>query len=452
MTQVTDQLPAAAGATETAAVARAPLLPAGLGLTLLARRPPKLPEVTVRWAAEAPVPEGYDLSAGRHPAASVVVVTHNNLAFTKLCVAGLFAAADPQTPFELIIVDNASSDGTADYLRALADGNGGVRVVFNDANRGFAPANNAGLAAAAGDALVLLNNDTVVSPRWLPRLLKHACDPAVGLAGPVTNRIGNEAEVEAAYRTYGEMLALAEGRARRHEGHAFDIPMPAMFCLAMRRDVYEKVGPLDERFEVGMLEDDDYARRARDAGYRLVCAEDVFVHHFGQASFGRLVPTGEYMRLLEANQRRYQEKWGEPWKPYGRRADPRYEAMLAGIRDALANAVPDRARVLVVSKGDDRLLEAAGPSAQHFPQAADGGYSGYYPADAAEAIAHVERLRAEGAEFIAFPETARWWLDHYEPLATHLRGRYRVIVDSPDACIAYDLGAPHAAPGGRVGA
>src|SRR5207253_6238425 len=108
----------------------------------------------------------------------------------------------------------------------------------------------------------------------------------VGLVGPVTNRIGNEAEVPVEYTTYDAFLEEAAARAETYAGASSPLPMPAMFCLAFRRDVYERIGPLDERFGLGTLEDDDYARRAAACGFELLCAEDVLVHHFGEASFG----------------------------------------------------------------------------------------------------------------------------------------------------------------------
>jgi GT2 family glycosyltransferase/glycosyltransferase involved in cell wall biosynthesis len=249
-----------------------------------------------------------------YPRASVVVVTYNGLEMTRACLESLLEKT-AYGDWELIVVDNGSSDGTPDYLRALSERQPSVRIVLNDSNRGFAPANNQGIRAATGEFLVLLNNDTVVTQGWLGRLLRHLDDRGVGLVGPVTNNIGNEAQIETDYPDMAGMEDFAERYSRTHAGRAFDIPMLAMFCLAMRRALVDEVGMLDERYEIGMFEDDDFSRSVKARGLRIVCAEDVFVHHVGGGSFGKLAPE-VYRRIFEANQRRYEDKWGETWAPH----------------------------------------------------------------------------------------------------------------------------------------
>src|SRR5206468_3038639 len=130
--------------------------------------------------------------------------------------------------YEVIVVDNGSSDGTPAFLRDLADRCPAVRAVCNGDNRGFAAANNQGLAFVQGDVLVLLNNDTLVPPLWLRRLIDHLRDPSVGSVGPVTNRTCNEAQIDADYKTYHQFLHFAADRASSHAGQTTDIPMLAM--------------------------------------------------------------------------------------------------------------------------------------------------------------------------------------------------------------------------------
>jgi hypothetical protein len=259
------------------------------------------------------------------------------------------------------------------------------------------------------------------------------------LVGPVTNRTCNEAQIDVPYRTYGEFVQFARDYPQAHEGELFDIRMLAMFCVAMRRNVYECIGPLDERFEVGMLEDEDYALRAHAAGYRVMCAEDVFVHHFDKASFGKLVPTGEYGKILQANHQRFEEKWGVHCEPYQHRPSPQYRQLAERIREVVQTALPPDATVIVVSKGDNELLKLDGQRAWHFPQTEDGVYAGYYPADSTAAIAHLEALRAKGGEFLLFPITAFWWLEHYAEFKQHLERHYRVVVHQEDTCLIFAL-------------
>ena len=97
-------------------------------------------------------------------------------------------------------------------------------------------------------------------------------------------------------------------------GRSFPLETAAFFCVMLSRAAYTAVGGLDERFGIGFFEDDDYCRRLAIEGFRILCAEDVFVHHQLSASFGAL-DTGVRQALFEKNKAIYEEKWGE-WKPH----------------------------------------------------------------------------------------------------------------------------------------
>jgi hypothetical protein len=99
-----------------------------------------------------------------------------------------------------------------------------------------------------------------------------------------------------------------------------------------------------------------------------------------------------------------------------------------------------------VSKGDDRLLEV-GVAAWHFPRAADGAYLGYHPRDDAWAIEHLEGLRAEGVDYLLFPVTAFWWLEHYRGFADYLDRNYAVVAEHQRKCVVYDVSRPVATDG-----
>lgn len=123
-----------------------------------------------------------------------------------------------------------------------------------------------------------------------------------------------------------------------------------------------------------------------------------------------------------------------------RRLEPaEYAAMVERVRDVVRAHVPPGATVAVISRGDEALVTLDARRGWHFPRAATGVWAGHHPADAETAVAHLEELRLSGAGHLVVPASARWWLDHYEGLAEHLRSRGSLVADD-DACTIYALG------------
>jgi GT2 family glycosyltransferase/tetratricopeptide (TPR) repeat protein/2-polyprenyl-3-methyl-5-hydroxy-6-metoxy-1,4-benzoquinol methylase len=253
---------------------------------------------------------GYLFSARPKPApphdrglTSIVILTHNQLAYTERCVSSI--REHTPEPYELIFIDNASTDGTREYLLSLAD----AKVILNEENRGFPAGCNQGIKASSGSQVLLLNNDTVVTTGWLDRMLDAlSCDEKIALVGPCSNCVSGEQQIAASYDS--DLVGL-EGFAwewgKSHDRERVDNDRLVGFCLLIRREAIERVGLLDERFGTGCFEDDDYSRRMLAAGYRAVIARDSFVHHFGSRTFaGSGVDLG---RLLNTNREVYRKKW-----------------------------------------------------------------------------------------------------------------------------------------------
>ncbi|MDR1076309.1 MAG: glycosyltransferase [Xanthomonadaceae bacterium] len=248
------------------------------------------------------------------PRISVVVLTYNNLDLTRACLDSLITRSD-YPDLEIVIVDNASSDGSPEYLEKFAAKYPNVKLILNDHNAGFAAGNNIGLDVATGDYLVVLNNDTVVTNGWAMTMLRHIQDDSqIGLIGPITNNIGNEAKVDMTYRSLEDMPAEAQRITLRNMGKTYPMRTVAFFCAMLPKTVYEECGPICEDYGRGFFEDDDYCRRVETLGKKIVCADDVFVHHHLSASFSKLKDE-ERQALFRRNREVYESKWG-PWVPH----------------------------------------------------------------------------------------------------------------------------------------
>jgi GT2 family glycosyltransferase len=123
----------------------------------------------------------------------------------------------------------------------------------------------------------------------------------------------------------------------------------------------------------------------------------------------------------------------------------RYRRLLGGLRELARTELPAGATVLVISKGDDELLDLGVERAWHFPQDEHGCYAGHYPESGADAIAQLEGLRAKGAQYLVIPAMASWWLDHYPEFGAHLRASYPLVADDRETCLIFALAPEPAA-------
>ncbi|MHB8170358.1 MAG: glycosyltransferase [Thermincolia bacterium] len=233
---------------------------------------------------------------------SIIIVAHNQLAYTQRCVDSI--RRHTVIPYELVLVDNGSDDGTLEYFL-----NQEAVVLHNDHNESFARAANLGIHGARGDVLVILNNDTVVTPNWLGNMIKCLeSGPDVGLVGPVSNYSHANPFCGAPNSAGPEMEEFARNHNVPDPGKWFDVPtfLPG-FCLAMTSRVFYQVGYLDEQFTTGIFEDYDYSMKVKKAGYRLVCAGDTFIFHEGSVTL--MAKQINTVSLSKENEKLFLRKW-----------------------------------------------------------------------------------------------------------------------------------------------
>ncbi len=249
------------------------------------------------------------ISRTKRKLVSIIILTYNGLEFTKKCVESI--QKNTNSPHEIIFVDNASKDGTVNYLKRLAAKHSNYSIVLNSTNRGFPVGNNLGIAASKGDYIILLNNDVVVTKDWLEGLIECAeRKPEIGIVGPMTNYIsGIQREETAIYKNIQELPKFASEYQNKHFGEWKAYPRITGFCMLIKRSVIQSIGGLDPIYGKGNFEDDDFCLRARQKGFTAAIACDVFIHHYGSKSF-RAGGTEKYVECLKRNEKVFEAKWG----------------------------------------------------------------------------------------------------------------------------------------------
>ena len=241
------------------------------------------------------------------PLTSIIVLTWNQLPYTQECLASI--AAHTSEPYELIVVDNGSTDGTVAWLQQHAQEDHHIRIITNDANLGFAKGCNQGIEAAHGEYILLLNNDVVVTAEWLSGLLEcYQRKPHVGIVGPMTNNIsGIQRVADIGYAAIADMHTFAQIFRQSNRYRMIENRRIVGFCMLFSKRLADEIGLLDESFGSGNFEDDDYCLRAELAGYRNYIAGDVFIHHYGSQTFiGNKLAYGQAM---QHNMALYRQKW-----------------------------------------------------------------------------------------------------------------------------------------------
>ncbi|MGG7178595.1 glycosyltransferase family 2 protein [Clostridium paraputrificum] len=212
--------------------------------------------------------------------ASLVVLAYNQLSYTTLCIDSIYKYSK-DVDFELITVNNGSTDGTKEYFDSLPN----KKKINYETNVGIEKAINDSIDISEGEYYVLINNDIILTTNWLSNIVKVLdSDPKVGAVVPASNTPTNDQIVYAEYTNTTELQEFARNynvsNPRKWEERV-DL---TMYLVAFRTKELIELGKLDTAYSPGGHDDDDLSFRYRRAGYKLILAYDTYVHHYGSVT------------------------------------------------------------------------------------------------------------------------------------------------------------------------
>jgi GT2 family glycosyltransferase len=234
----------------------------------------------------------------------IVIATWNAVPMTRTALTSVRDKSG--FPYRLVLVDNSDEEEARAYYRAIAASSefGDTVLIQNDGNLGWLKATNLGLEAAEGEYVCLLNNDVVCGEGWLARcidLIRR--EPEIGLVNPRGNERRENAGVSDV-NAYARHLATSQRSLYTERAHC------SGFCMVMPIRLVKEIGLLDEIFEQGYYEDNDFSYRARALGYRCAQCDDAFVLHLGSQSFKK-IPSEQKRLMIERNRKICESRWGK---------------------------------------------------------------------------------------------------------------------------------------------
>ena len=295
------------------------------------------------------------------PDISIVIPLYNCLELTRACVASLEETIGQRDDFEVIFADDASTDGTSEWLKSLPEPR--YRSVRHESNRGYAAANNAAVKLAHGRYLVLLNNDTVLRPGWLEAMLRVLLRaPQAGVVGNVQREAdsGLIDHVGVLFTLGGYPVHAGKDSVSPPDEEYLGWPAVTAACCAMRRDLFTQLGGFDEAFR-NSYEDTDFCLKAREAGFQNYVANRSVIYHHVSASPGRKDNDvqnfavfwerwgGMLSNLMEAHQQQeirarqalqiHEHRHRDGWRYLRKHAARPWRFNAARLREALAGVV-----------------------------------------------------------------------------------------------------------------
>lgn len=235
------------------------------------------------------------------PEASIIIPVFNQMHYTKQCIESIERDQE-RCPFEIIVIDNGSTDGTRQYLESKSrdyvsmSARDHFLAIYNESIHGVASAWNQGVKASHGKTLAILNNDILLPKGWYRSLLWAMDFHHISLACPfsVTGTLNYDFESRVKSFTQKNVSKIWK---------TYD------FCaFTFSRHTYNSIGPFDEKFQIGGYEDTDYCYRLEKAGLRYGITGAAFIHHFGSQTLNAFKKSGD--QHGQANLQYFVEKWG----------------------------------------------------------------------------------------------------------------------------------------------
>ncbi|MEX3618289.1 glycosyltransferase family 2 protein [Paenibacillus glucanolyticus] len=234
--------------------------------------------------------------------ASVVLLAYNNLNYTRDCVESILKNTD-DVEYELILVDNGSSDGTKEYFDSIP----GAKVIHLKYNIHLVKGFNIGLMAAEGKYCAAVCNDFIFTPNWLKNLI--ICiesDPVIGFVSPGATSISNMQQISLPFNSKEDF----QERAREYnvsnpsKWEERVVLLPNVLCCPTA--LLDRIGYYDTRFFRGEFLDDDISFRIRRAGYKLIYCADTVTHHYGSLT----TVSDHQTNSMEEGRQTFREKYG----------------------------------------------------------------------------------------------------------------------------------------------